>query len=179
MRYLFTGKNITVSDSLKQRTMQKLGRLEKLLPPDAQAQVTYSVNKLEHKVEVTIPIQKRILRGEVSDTEMYAALDTVVDVLEKQMVKYKSRLRDRSRRDTAFKDEFNMIFESPESSDEPQRKIEKTKRFTIKPMDPEEAVMEMDLLGHNFYVFRNGETEEVNVVYRRKNGSYGLIEPEI
>lgn len=178
MRYLFTGKNLTVSDALKERTMSKLGKLEKLLPKDASVQVTYSVNKLENKIEVTIPLQKRTLRAEVTDTDMYNALDSVVDVLEKQMLKYKSRLRDRSRKDNSFKDEFKMLFTSDDTPDTDERKIEKSKKFALKPMDAEEAVMEMELLGHNFYVFRNGSSDEVNVVYKRNNGSYGLIEPE-
>lgn len=112
---------------------------------------------------------------------MYAAIDEVVDVLEKQMVKYKNRLRDKARRDTSFIDElkyFEPVGKEDKNDDEEVR-IAKTKKFAVKPMDAEEAVMEMELLGHNFFVYRNASSDEINVVYKRKNGTYGLIEPEI
>lgn len=178
MRYSFTGKNITVSDSLKEHTVKKLGRLEKLLPDDAEVNVKFGVTKLAHKVEVTIPLRKRVLRADVTATDMYVAIDEIVDVLEKQMIKYRSRLRHRSRKDNNFKDELNMTFTQDDSQEE-SIVIEKSKRFAIKPMDPEEAVMEMELVGHSFYVFRNYSTDEVNVVYKRNDGTYGLIEPEL
>ena len=110
---------------------------------------------------------------------MYAAIDEVVDKLEKQMVKYRSRLRDKSRRDSSFVDELRAISMNLDSDDsEDAIKIDRTKKFEIKPMDPEEAVMEMELISHNFFVFRNDSTDEINVVYKRKDGSYGLIDPE-
>ena len=108
---------------------------------------------------------------------MYAAIDEVVDVLERQLLKHKSRLKDKHRNNSPFKKEFIKHIEDNEN-DDATIIIEKTKRFAIKPMDAEEAAMQMDLLGHNFFVFRNAETDEVNVVYKRKNGTFGLIEPE-
>lgn len=180
MRYQFTGKNMNLSDALKERTAAKLDRLHRLIPEDTDVYVTFSTIKLQNKIEVTIPLQKRILRAEVSDIDMFNAIDSIVDILDKQMVKYKNRLRDKSRKDSAYKEEFNY-FSSTEDADNGENgihKIERTKKFALKPMDSEEAVMEMELLGHSFYVFRNGETDEVNVVYKRNNGSYGLIEPE-
>ncbi len=181
MRYSFVGKNITVSETLKDRTVQKINRISRVLPEDCEVFVTFSVTKLENKIEVTVPLNKRVLRAEVSSEDMYASIDQVVDVLEKQMVKYKSRLKDKSRKDAAFKEELKYAFpthdqDSSEASSDVI--IQKSKKFALKPMDAEEAVMEMELLNHNFFVFRNSETDEVNVVYRRNNNTYGLIEPE-
>jgi putative sigma-54 modulation protein len=171
---------MNLSDKLKERTISKLDRLGKLISENADVYVTFSVVKLENKIEVTIPLQKRILRAEVADTDMYNAIDSVVDILEKQMVKYKNRLRDKSRKNSSYKEELSVYPTAEELSyDEgSMHKIERTKKFALKPMDADEAVMEMELLGHSFYVFKNGETDEVNVVYKRNNGSYGLIEPE-
>ena len=180
MKYTFTGKNIVVSEALKARTTQKIGRIERLFPDNAVATVTFSVTKLDNTIEVTIPLQRRILRAEVTAEDMYTAIDQVVDVLERQMVKYKKRLKDKSRRSGAFQDEVTLFAQDDEEyiGSGSEIDIEKSKRFALKPMDAEEAVMEMEMLGHNFFVFRNGESDEVNVVYKRKNGSYGLIEPE-
>ena len=178
MRYSFTGKNITLTESLKDRAMHKLGRLEKLLPKDAEVSVIFSIIRQEHKVEVTIPLKKRVLRAEVKENDMYAALDSVIDVLEKQMKKYKTRLRDKRRKDASYNEENDYLPPVEEAVDENTLVIERTKRFALKPMDAEEAVMEMELLGHNFYMFMNSLTDEVNVVYKRNNGTYGLIEPE-
>ncbi len=179
MRYTFTGKNTTVTNALKEKITQKLSRIEKLFPEETQAVVTLSVIKLDHTIEVTVKLPKRILRAEVTNQDMYAAIDEIVDVLENQMVKYKNRLRDKSRRDSSFAAELKA-FESEDVGfdDEDGLKIAKTKKFAVKPMDAEEAVLEMELIGHSFFVFRNARTEEINVVYKRKNGTYGLIEPE-
>jgi len=178
LNYTFTGKNIAVTDAMKERTAQKLDRLEKLLPFDVDVNVKYSVNRQDNRVEVTIPLKRRILRAEVTANDMYAALDGIVDMLDKQMVKYKSRIRSRSRRDAAFKEEFESAGEIADNIEESPIVIDRTKHFPLKPMDAEEAAMEMELLGHTFYVFRNGHTDIVNVVYKRHDGTYGLIEPE-
>ena len=182
MNFIFTGKNIAVSDIMKQKTEQKISRAKKLFPENVDIYVTFSVVKNDNTIEVTVPLQKRTLRAEVTAPDMYAAIDDIVDILEKQMVKYRKRLKDKSRRDGSFKDELNYVpmassFEE-EADDANYGTIEKTKKFALKPMDAEEAVMEMEMIGHSFFVFRNGQTDEVNVVYKRKNGSYGLIEPE-
>jgi len=179
MRYSFVGKNITITEAMKEKTIKKLGKLEKLLPENAEVSVAYSVNKLDHKVEVTIPLQKRVLRAEVTDKEMYAAIDQIENVLEKQLIKYKERLRNRSRKDKGFKEELLTVFNEHSEKDDEQVVIQKTKKFALKPMDAEEAVMELELLNHDFYVFRNSSSEEVNVVYKRKDGTFGLIEPTI
>jgi putative sigma-54 modulation protein len=177
MRYIISGKNIEVTNALQQKVMEKLSKLDKFFIAETEAQVTLSVEKLRHMIEVTIPFQGTILRAEVDEKDMYAAIDEVVDVLERQLLKHKNRLRDRHRNNSPFQQDFIAAFKG-QKEDEYAIKIKRTKRFAIKPMDAEEAAMQMDLLGHNFFVFRNGETNEVNVVYKRKNGTYGLIEPE-
>lgn len=179
MRYTFKAKNTTVTDALKEKITSKINRIERLFPENTDINVTLSVVKLENKIEVTVNLPKRVLRAEVTKDDMYAAIDEVVDKLEKQMVKYRNRLRDKSRRDSSFVDELRAISMNLDSDDsEDAIKIDRTKKFEIKPMDPEEAVMEMELISHNFFVFRNDSTDEINVVYKRKDGSYGLIDPE-
>jgi len=178
LNFTFTGKNLTVTDAMKERTIQKLSRLEKLLPFDADVNVKFSVNRQNNRVEVTIPLRRRILRAEVTATDMYSALDSIVDMLDKQMIKYKSRIRSRSRRDASYKEEFEFTGELAENVEESPIVIDRTKHFPVKPMDAEEAAMEMEMLGHSFYVFRNGHTDIINVVYKRNDGTYGLIEPE-
>ncbi len=181
MRYVITGKNIDVTEALKEKIISKMEKLEKLFPEDVTANVTFSVVKLDQIIEVTIPLGKRLLRGEARSFDMYSSIDEVVDILEKQRIKYKDRLRSKARKDVSFKEEYVQHFNHTDehmNQEEEGYKIEKIKRFALKPMDSDEAAMEMELLGHSFFVFRNGETDEVNVVYKRKNGTYGLIEPE-
>ncbi len=180
MRFSYVGRNTTVTDALKEKTEQKLRRLERLIPEDSDINVTFTFSKSQNKIEVTIPLRKRILRAEVTTDDMYASIDQVADVLEKQVTKYKQRLRDRSRRDGGFSEEYAFIAGDKPSNETEKSEIviEKSKRFALKPMDAEEAVMEMELLGHCFYAFRNDKTDEINVVYKRNSGTYGLIEPE-
>lgn len=180
MRYTFKGKNTTVTDALKEIITDKINRIERLLPKDSEVFVTISVIKIDNKIEVTIKLPKRFLRAEVTSDDMYSAIDEVVDKLEKQIVKYKNRLRDKSRRDSSFIDELKTFDTENQLDDalDNDIKINRTKRFEIKPMDAEEAIMEMELLSHNFFVFRDSETNNINVVYKRSDGSYGLIDPE-
>ena len=179
MRYSFTGKNINISDRFKEKIAAKIDRISKLFPDETEAVVTLSKIKLDNKIEVTVKLPKRILRAEVTKNDMNAAIDEVVDVLESQMTRYKRRLIDKTSQDVSFADELR-VFESvdEEYQEEGGLKITRTKRFTVKPMDAEEAVMQMEMLGHSFFVFRNAQTDEVNVVYKRKDGTYGLIDPE-
>ena len=181
MRFIFSGKNMSVSERLKEQAEKKIGRMKRVLPENCEITVRFSQQGVPHKVEVTVPLKKRVLRAESSTTDMYASLDQVADALERQMVKYKQRLKGRSRRDSASNEEFMSAF--PEDEDilddqEGGAVIQRTKSIALKPMDPEEAVMEMELLGFGFYVFHNSDTDEVNVVYRRNNKTYGLIEPQ-
>ena len=179
MRYSFIGKNINISDRFKEKIAAKLDRISKLFPEETEAVVTLSKIKLDNKIEVTVKLPKRILRAEVTKNDMHAAIDEVVDVLESQMTRYKRRLIDRTRHDASFAEELHA-FESIDEQyqEEGGLNISRTKRFTVKPMDAEEAVMQMEMLGHSFFVFRNAHSDAINVVYKRKDGSYGLIDPE-
>jgi putative sigma-54 modulation protein len=167
------GRNIEVTDALKEYINKRLGKLEKYIDNLGEAQVTLSVVRGFHRIEVTIPINGMILRGEESTGDMYASTDLVVDKLEKQIEKYKGKLQKRGAR---FVNDVKAPAAVVAEDDGPR--LVRTKRFAIKPMPVDEAVLQMNLLGHNFFVFSNAETEQVNVVYKRKDGNYGLIEPE-
>lgn len=175
MRIIVSGKNFDVTNALKERVEKKLSKFERYFGPDTEAHATLSVEKNRHIIEVTIPFNGVILRGEEATADMYTSIDNVVDKLEGQMRRQKTRLERRIK-------DGNIRFEnwspSLEDEDDEEVKIVRTKRFAMKPMPVEEAVMQMELLGHNFFVFSNADTEEVNVVYKRKDGNYGLIEPE-
>lgn len=174
MRYTITGRNFNVTSGIRRAVEEKIGKLDRYFNPDTEVIVTLSVQKDMQKIEVTIPVKGNIIRAEESSSDMYASIDLVEEVIERQLKKYKNKLIDKKQSAQSFSDFF--INEEAEADDE--IRIVKTKRFGIKPMDPEEACVQMELLGHNFYVFLNAETEEVNVVYKRKGHSYGLIEPE-
>ena len=176
MNFIISGKNIDVTPGLKDAIEQKLGKLERYFTPETEIIVTLSVEKERQKIEVTIPVKGHIIRSEQSSNDMYVSIDLVEEVIERQLRKYKNKLVARNQEGSNFKQEF---FESEDtSSEDDEIKIIRTKRFGIKPMFPEDACIQMDLLGHDFYVFFNAETEEVNVVYKRKGNTYGLIEPE-
>lgn len=176
MNFIISGKNIDVTPGLKSCIEQKLGKLERYFTPETEIIVTLSVEKERQKIEVTIPVKGHIIRSEQSSNDMYVSIDLVEEVIERQLRKYKNKLVARNQEGSNFKQEF---FESEDtSSEDDEIKIIRTKRFGIKPMFPDDACIQMDLLGHDFYVFFNAETEEVNVVYKRKNGTFGLIEPE-
>ena len=178
MNFIISGKNINVTQGLKDTIEQKLGKLERYFTPDTEIIVTLSVEKDRQKIEVTIPVKGNIIRSEQTSTDMYVSIDLVEEVIERQLRKYKNKIIERSQ----GHDEINFqksFFESEDDAAlDDEIKIVKTKRFGIKPMYPEDACMQMDLIGHSFYVFCNAETDEVNVVYKRKNGTFGLIEPE-
>lgn len=173
MRIITSGKTMEVTDALRDTVERKLGKLSKLFQKDTEAQVTLSVEKNRHIIEITIPFDGVVLRCEECTDDMYTSIDKAVDKLERQINKHKTKLEKRFRGS-------KLIFEnivSTEDDDEKPRVV-KTKRFAMKPMPVEEAILQMELLGHNFFVFSNGDTEEVNVIYKRKDGNYGLIEPE-
>ena len=174
MRYKITGKNITVTDGLKTAATERLDKLNKFFTPETEAQLTFSVEKERHTVEVTIYANKSIFRSEQTTSDMYYSLDQAYDSLERQLIKYKNKIVDKNKRQESFAKEYlNYV---PEEDD--NIKIVKSKKFAVKPMDAEEACLQMELIGHSFYVFRNNESDEVNVVYKRFDGTYGLIEPE-
>ena len=174
MRYTITGRNINVTPGIRRAVEEKIGKLDRYFNPDTEVIVTLSVQKDKQKIEVTIPVKGNIIRAEESSSDMYVSIDLVEEVIERQLKKYKNKIIDKKQSAQSFSD----FFINEEAEDEEEIQIVKTKRFGIKPMDTEEACVQMELLNHNFYVFLNAETEEVNVVYKRKGHSYGLIEPE-
>ena len=176
MNFIISGKNIEVTPGLKDSVISKLGKLERYFTPDTEIIVTLSVEKDRQKIEVTIPVKGDIIRSEQTSTDMFVSIDLVEEVIERQLRKYKNKLIARHQEGSAFKQEFFEEEPAIDSNDEIQ--IVRTKKFGIKPMFPEDACVQMELLGHDFFVFSNAETEEVNVVYKRKNGTFGLIEPE-
>lgn len=175
MRYIISGKNIDVTEGLKGAIYEKIGKLERYFTPETEIHVTLSVEKDRQKIEITIPMKGNIVRAEQVSTDMYASIDLVEEVIERQLTKYKNKLVDMKQSGGNFNQEF--IDEDTEFEEE-EIKITRVKKFAMKPMDAEEACVQMELCGHNFYVFRNAETDEVNVVYKRKGNTYGLIEPE-
>jgi len=177
MKIQFRGKNIQVTNALKEHLEKKIGKLDKYFDNPPEAIVTLSVEKDRHRVEVTIPLNGFILRGEEESFDMYSSVDQVLDKLEKQMEKYKTRLS-RQNKGLSIKDIAANSVEKTWEEDEGPRLV-RTKRFAMKPMSVEEAIMQMNLLGHSFFVFTNADTEEVNVVYRRNDGNYGVIEREV
>ena len=174
MNYIISGKNIDVTEGLKNAVYDKLSKLEKYFAEDAVAQVTFSVEKDRQKIEVTIPMKGHIIRAEQVSDDMYVSIDLVLEVIERQVNKHKKKLIDQAQSAAYFQKSF--IEEDVPEDDEIA--IIRSKKFAVKPMDPEEACVQMDLLGHSFFVFRNAETDEVNVVYKRKGNTYGLIEPQ-
>ena len=174
MRYIISGRNIDVTEGLRNAITDKLGKLERYFTPDTEVHVTMSVEKERQKIEVTIPVKGSIIRSEQVSSDMYVSIDLVEEVIERQLRKYKNKLVDRYQEGGNFKPEFL----EKEALDE-EVKIIRTKQFDMKPMYPEDACIQMELLGHNFYVFTNAETEQMNVVYKRKGNTYGLIEPGV
>ena len=175
MRFIITGRNIDVTEGLKSAVEEKLGKLDRFFAPETEVNVTLSVEKERQKIEVTIPVKGNIIRSEQVSSDMYVSIDLVEEVIERQLKKYKNKIVSKQQNAAAFAQEFV----DKDYDDEDDVKIIRTKRFGIKPMDPEEACVQMELLGHNFYVFFNSETEEVNVVYKRIGNTSGLIEPEL
>ena len=174
MQYIISGKNIDVTEGLKEAIYEKIGKLERYFTPETEVHVTLSVEKERQKIEITIPMKGNIVRAEQVSYDMYVALDLVAEIIESQLRNYKKKLVDQQQTAASL----SKAFVEEEIHDDDEIKIIRSKRFAMKPMDPEEACIQMDLLGHNFYVFRNAETDEVNVVYKRKGNTFGLIEPE-
>lgn len=169
------GKNIEVTDALREYAEKKVSKIAKFFEKSPRgAQVTLSTERGKHIVEITIQVDGLLLRGEEKTGDMYGSIDGSIDKIERQIRKYKTRINRKFREDNQIV--ANLAPAPQEEAGEPQ--IKRTKRFAMKPMTVEEAVMQMDLLAHDFYVFTNGETDQVNVVYKRKDGHYGLIEPE-
>ncbi len=174
MRYIISGKNIDVTEGLKSAIYEKIGKLERYFTPETEIHVTLSVEKDRQKIEVTIPVKGTIIRAEQVSNDMYVSIDLVEEIIERQLKKYKNKLIDAKQN----RADFNPSFIEDDYAEDDTINITRVKKFAMKPMDAEEACVQMELLGHGFFVFRNAETDEVNVVYKRKGNTYGLIEPE-
>ena len=174
MKFIIVGRNIEVTPGLRAAVEEKIGKLDKYFNPDTEVHVTLSVEKERQKIEVTIPVKGSIIRSEQVSNDMYVSIDLVEEVIERQLRKYKTKIVNQQQAGGNFQKEFV----EDEFLEDEEVNIIRTKKFGIKPMYPEDACVQMELLGHNFYVFRNAETDEVNVAYKRKGNTYGLIEPE-
>ena len=175
MKFIISGKNIAVTEGLKTAVEDKLGKLERYFTPETEISVTLSVEKDRQKIEVTIPVKGNIIRSEQVSNDMYVSIDLVEEVIERQLRKYKNKIVDQQQSAVSL----SKAFVEEDIEDDDEIKIIRSKRFAMKPMEAEEACLQMELLGHSFYVFCNAETDQVNVVYRRKGNTYGLIEPEV
>lgn len=174
MKFVIVGRNIEVTPGLRDAVERKIGKLEKYFSPDTEVHVTLSVEKDRQKIEVTIPVKGNIIRSEQISSDMYVSIDLVEEIIERQLKKYKSKIVDKHQNESFFTETYL----EHDFVDDEEIKIVRNKKFNIKPMYPEDACIQMELLGHNFYVFINAETNQVNVVYKRKGNTYGLIEPE-
>lgn len=174
MKFVIVGRNIEVTPGLKSAVEDKIGKLDKYFNPETEVHVTLSVEKDRQKIEVTIPVKGSIIRSEQVSNDMYVSIDLVEEIIERQLKRYKNKIVDKQQ---AAADFSQMYVENDYVEDE-EIKIVRTKKFDIKPMYPEDACIQMELLGHSFFVFCNAETDQVNVVYKRKGDTYGLIEPE-
>ena len=174
MNLVISGKNLDITEGLRSAIEEKIGKLEWYFTDTTEVHVTLSTEKNRQKIEITIPMKGSIIRAEEVSSDMYVSIDLVEEVIERQLRKYKNKLIDKEQNAAHLSQSF---IEADDFEDE-DIQIIRSKKFAMKPMDPEEACVQMELIGHNFFVFRNSETDEVNVVYKRKGNTYGLIEPE-
>jgi putative sigma-54 modulation protein len=174
MQLFVKGRNLEITDALRAYAEEKIQRLTRYLENIVAATVVLSIEKHRQIAEVTLRVRDLTIRAEESTDDLYSSIDLVVEKLERQILRYKERI-------VAHMDRGTLRVEweappAPAGAEAPR--VVKVKRFAVKPAEVEEAILQMDLLGHAFYVFRNARTEEVNVLYRRRDGHYGLIEPE-
>lgn len=169
MKYTIRGQKLEVTDAIRDYAISKIDKMEKYFdnPDEVSVKVVFSIRGREQKVEITINSINFDLRSEVSHSDMYAAIDLAVDKLEQQMRKFKSKLMSKERVEIVYDDIID---------DEDLEEVVKRKKVYLKPMDEEEAIMQMELLGHTFFVFKDIKTEKVNVLYKRLDGAYGVIE---
>ncbi|BCC43962.1 40S ribosomal protein S30 [Bacillus cereus] len=178
MKFNIRGENIEVTPALKEYVEKKLSKLERYFDTFPEIKVNLKVYSDKQRVEVTIPFTDLLLRAEETNSDMYAAIDLVVDKLERQIRKHKTKVNRKLREKGSMKTNFILpeAVAVQDAVEEDELELVRTKRFDLKPMDVEEAILQMDMLGHNFFVFTNADTNETNVVYGRKDGKYGLIE---
>lgn len=175
MKLNIRGNKIEITDAMKKHIESKLAKLDKYFenPDDIKASIVVRIKDLQQIVEVTVPTTKYTLRAEETHEDFYAAIDLMVDKLERQIRKNKTRLNDRYRNvDVA---EFNFNYELEKDEEEAVSKIVKRKNISMKPMDEEEAMLQIELLNHDFFVFKNVDEECVSVLYKRKDGNFGII----
>ena len=175
MKIMVSGKNIHVSPKVKSHIEKKVRKLERYFHPGTEAQVTLSTEHYRQIVEVTIPFDGSVLRAEVSTDDMFTSIDRVLEKLEHQIHKHRTKLEKRFR-SGAFQDK-SLLFSDQTPEEEQGADVVRVKRFAVKPMSVDEAQLQIELLGHDFFVFLNADTDEVNVMYRRRDGNFGLIEP--
>ncbi len=175
MNIIISGKNIDITPGLRSAVESKIGKLEKYFAPDTEVHVTMSVEKERQKIEVTIPVKGNVIRSEQVSNDMYVSIDLVEEVIERQLKKYKNKIVTKQQSAEAF----SKAFLDNDYTEEETIRIVRTKQVDVKPMYPEDACIQMELTGHDFYVFYNAEVDKVCVVYKRKGNTYGLIEPEL
>ncbi|PWB77765.1 MAG: ribosome-associated translation inhibitor RaiA [Candidatus Methylomirabilota bacterium] len=178
MQITITGRNLEITEALKRYAEEKIARLQKFVNQIISAHIILSVQKHRQIAEVTLHVREHIIRGEESSGDLYSAIDLVAEKIERQILRYKEKIADHAGRSLGRSEAKGETAPAEsESFSEEGPRIVKTKRFAMKPLAPDEAVLQMNLLGHDFFVFRNARTQEVNVLYRRRDGDYGLIEP--
>lgn len=175
MRITITGRNIELTSGIKEAVEDKLSKLEKYFKPDTDVLVTLSVEKDRQKIEVTIPTKGHTIRAEEVSNDMYVSIDLVEETIERQLIKYRTKIVSKKLNAAA---NFKAEYLEEDYEDDEEVKIVRSKRYDLKPMYPEDACIQMELLGHDFFVFVNAENDATCVVYKRKGGTYGIIEPE-
>lgn len=177
MNITIKGRNTEVTNALKDYVEKRFSKLEKYFYKEMAGTVTLVVEKGDHRAEATIPLGRYILRAEESSNDMYASIDAIVDKIERQIRKYKTRMNRKGKQAKA-EPMFSPAADEIAHAEEAPEIVTKKKTFTVKTMDIEEAVMQMELLDHDFFIFLNADTDDIGVVYRRKDGTYGLIDPQ-
>lgn len=174
MKFIYASKDMAVSESLKSRVEKKLSKMDRYFREEPEATVRFKVQKgARNIVEITVNASGVILRAEESSNDMYLSIDRAVDKLESQLRRHRTKLEKRIRAS-----ELEPAVEAP-IYEEQRYDIVRTKKFSVKPMSVEDAITQMELLGHNFFLFLNEDSETMNVLYRRNDGSYGLLQPDI
>ena len=176
MKFKIIGRRYDVTDKIRDYVEKKLGKLDKFFKDESEARVVIGTIKDNDYIEATINAAGMMYRAEASDKEILAAIDKIVDVIERQIRKNKTRLSKKIKRDATLDAKLISGATYTEGEETKEFEVVKTKRFTVKPMSVEEAILQMNLLGHTFFVFKNQETDEMNVVYKRKDGKYAVIE---
>ena len=176
MKFNLIGRRITVTDKMTEHIKKKLGKLDKYFQEEPEMRVVLGTIKDQEYIEATLYVGGMIYRAEVTDSDIFTATDRIIDIIERQVRRNKTRLEKKIKRDAVASRQLISGEEYQDGEDTSEFRIIKRKRFHVKPMDAEEAVLQMNLLGHSFFVFQNKDTDEMNVVYKRKDGNYAIIE---